>query len=254
MFVRDDVSDTGINANGRYIRRLSGGYQIISRGNIYFKSFGQHWKVIEKDGNLTLYVDDKFIFTETVSAGNGHFGVVFGEPSIVNYFDNIKLTPLIASNSNIDTDATDNTPPDTPFAPTVTAPSPYQLDISWAPVADQGDDYYYYLKSYDYKGNEDNYYNDTGLVSYWQFHESSSGSADGQTTYDEISNSNDGTIHGATWTTGKYGAALEFDGVDDYVDCGNDDSLDITDTITIEAWVKDPPLTLDDIETIIFIP
>ena len=34
------------------------------------------------------------------------------------------------------------------------------------------------------------------------------------------------------------GYALIFDGVDDYVDCGNNPSLNITDAITIEAWVK----------------
>jgi hypothetical protein len=34
------------------------------------------------------------------------------------------------------------------------------------------------------------------------------------------------------------GSHLQFDGVDDYVDCGNDASLDITDAITISAWVK----------------
>jgi len=49
---------------------------------------------------------------------------------------------------------------------------------------------------------------------------------------------NHGTIHGATWTTGKFGSALSFDGEDDYVDCGNDESLNITDALTIEAWVK----------------
>ena len=32
------------------------------------------------------------------------------------------------------------------------------------------------------------------------------------------------------------GTALQFDGVDDYVDCGNDSSLDITDNITISLW------------------
>lgn len=36
--------------------------------------------------------------------------------------------------------------------------------------------------------------------------------------------------------TGKN--ALYFDGSNDYVDCGNDQSLNITDEITIEAWVK----------------
>jgi hypothetical protein len=34
------------------------------------------------------------------------------------------------------------------------------------------------------------------------------------------------------------GQALEFDGVSDYVDAGNDASLNITDEITISAWIK----------------
>jgi|GEM_PF-2512163 len=64
---------------------------------------------------------------------------------------------------------------------------------------------------------------------------------DGNTVYDSSGYGNNGTIHGATWTTGKFGSALSFDGENDYVDCGNDSSLDITDAITIEAWVYDPP-------------
>ncbi len=31
---------------------------------------------------------------------------------------------------------------------------------------------------------------------------------------------------------------MSFDGSNDYVNCGNDESLNITDAITIEAWVK----------------
>jgi len=31
---------------------------------------------------------------------------------------------------------------------------------------------------------------------------------------------------------------LDYDGIDDYVDCGNNSSLNITDAITIEAWMK----------------
>jgi prepilin-type N-terminal cleavage/methylation domain-containing protein len=54
---------------------------------------------------------------------------------------------------------------------------------------------------------------------------------------------NDGTLNtGETGinksVTGVMGNALSFDGVDDYIDCGNDSSLNITDAITIEAWVK----------------
>jgi prepilin-type N-terminal cleavage/methylation domain-containing protein len=51
-----------------------------------------------------------------------------------------------------------------------------------------------------------------------------------------------GEINGATWVKdgGRWQGknTLEFDGIDDYVDCGNDASLDITDEITMEAWIK----------------
>jgi hypothetical protein len=39
-------------------------------------------------------------------------------------------------------------------------------------------------------------------------------------------------------TSGKYGNALSFDGVNDYVDTGNGASLDVTGAITIEAWIN----------------
>jgi len=40
----------------------------------------------------------------------------------------------------------------------------------------------------------------------------------------------------STYTVYPY--ALEFDGVDDYVNCGSDASLDIVDEITAECWFK----------------
>jgi len=49
---------------------------------------------------------------------------------------------------------------------------------------------------------------------------------------------NHGTITGAHFVEGKLGSALEFDGVDDYVNCGNDDSLDPATSFTYEAWFK----------------
>jgi len=52
--------------------------------------------------------------------------------------------------------------------------------------------------------------------------------------------SNDGTIYGAIGTKGKIGSALYFDGVDDYVDCGNDSSLSSiskTGSYTFETWI-----------------
>ncbi len=78
---------------------------------------------------------------------------------------------------------------------------------------------------------------DYGLVAEWHFDEGS-----GIVVKDSSGNRNDGTIHGATWVDGKFGKALSFDGVDDYVDCGNDASLNPSDEITIEIWVKIPVL------------
>lgn len=70
----------------------------------------------------------------------------------------------------------------------------------------------------------------------------------GNKTYDQSGNHNDGTLYptsvevddydGPQWVDGKFGKALSFDGEDDYVDCGNDESLNITDEVTIEAWIN----------------
>jgi subtilisin family serine protease len=72
------------------------------------------------------------------------------------------------------------------------------------------------------------------LVSLWKFDEGS-----GTIAYDSAGN-NDGTlVNGPVWTTGKINGALGFDGVDDYVDCGNDASLNIgTSGWTAIAWFK----------------
>lgn len=57
---------------------------------------------------------------------------------------------------------------------------------------------------------------------------------------DSSGNANNGTLVGSpVWATaGRIGGALTLDGIDDYVNCGNGESLNITDTITLAAWVK----------------
>jgi len=72
---------------------------------------------------------------------------------------------------------------------------------------------------------------ENGLVSYWSFN-----NIDDDTVKDDWG-INDGTFDGPEEVAGKYGNALSFDGTDDYVDCGNDESLNITDAISIMAWV-----------------
>jgi hypothetical protein len=62
------------------------------------------------------------------------------------------------------------------------------------------------------------------------------------TVYDSTLNNNDGTSYGSMSSgdlvSGKIDGSIEFDGDDDYIDCGNDNSLDITGDITIEFWVN----------------
>lgn len=72
-----------------------------------------------------------------------------------------------------------------------------------------------------------------GLVSFWTFDTSDMENG----TVKDIWGSNDGTIDGdAQRVAGKIEDGLEFDGINDQVDCGNGASLDITGPITVEAW------------------
>lgn len=80
-------------------------------------------------------------------------------------------------------------------------------------------------------------------VGIWDFNEGSGGTASDASGYD-----NDGTIVGATWTaeedtpSGK-GYALDFDGDGDYITVSDHGSLDITNELTIAAWIKLPSIS-----------
>ncbi len=72
-----------------------------------------------------------------------------------------------------------------------------------------------------------------GMVSYWKFDEGA------ESTVSDSVDANHGTIYGAQWTTdGMVNGALSFDGSDDYVEVPTSANLDITDAITLEAWVN----------------
>ena len=71
------------------------------------------------------------------------------------------------------------------------------------------------------------------LVAWYKLDEGSGTTAADSSAYD-----NDGTLIGVPeWVSGYFNGGLDFNGVSDYVDCGNDVSLDITDAITLAAWV-----------------
>ncbi len=76
---------------------------------------------------------------------------------------------------------------------------------------------------------------DPSLVAWWKLDDTS-----GIGAFDSSGYGNHGTLFGGlTWTPGKLNGALSFDGeADSLVDCGNTDSLNITDAITLSIWVK----------------
>lgn len=63
----------------------------------------------------------------------------------------------------------------------------------------------------------------------------------GTIAYDSSQYGNDGTINGASrWVNQNNERALSFDGENDYIDCGSDQSLNLNLDFTIAAWIKLP--------------
>jgi len=70
-----------------------------------------------------------------------------------------------------------------------------------------------------------------GPVAYWKMDEGS-----GTSINDHSGNGNICTLNGATWTTGKYGSGVSFDGDNDDATCGS--SLTTSSQGAIEYWLK----------------
>ena len=72
----------------------------------------------------------------------------------------------------------------------------------------------------------------SGLVAAFSFDEGA-----GTTALDASGNALNGAISGATWSTGRNGGALAFDGVDDWVTVDDNPLLDVT-RLTVSAWIR----------------
>jgi len=84
-----------------------------------------------------------------------------------------------------------------------------------------------------------------GLVAHWEFDDGA-----GTNAVDSSGNGHDGTLQGdPQWVDGMIGSgALSFDGSDGLVDVGHDESLSMTDDLTITVWVK-----VSDLSTFYFL-
>ncbi len=71
-----------------------------------------------------------------------------------------------------------------------------------------------------------------GVKGSWHLDENS-----GYTAQDTSGNGNNGTLESATWTSGKYGSAVYFNGSSYRIKVLDSSSLRITGSVTVEAWV-----------------
>jgi len=77
---------------------------------------------------------------------------------------------------------------------------------------------------------------DNSMVLYFNFDEGS-----GTVVKDQSNYGNDGEAVNADWVTGKNGNGISIKGENSYVIVPDSPSLDITDAITLAAWIKYPP-------------
>jgi len=89
---------------------------------------------------------------------------------------------------------------------------------------------------------------DASLVAYYKFEEGGEG-----TTADSSGNGNTCTfINPPAWTSDcADGTCLDFDGIDDYLNCGQNPILNITGPITMTAWVKFDSVTATNWYTVL---
>ena len=73
---------------------------------------------------------------------------------------------------------------------------------------------------------------DESCVGLWHFNEGY-----GTWAWDSSGGGNDGAMTGTNWSDKAMGGALEFSGDGEHVDCGGDESLDLSGEMTISAWI-----------------
>ena len=88
------------------------------------------------------------------------------------------------------------------------------------------------------KSDSNLFYSVRGLVGYWAMNEASWNGTTGEVKDSSVNGNNGTSVSGAnTTSSGKYSYGGSFDGTDDYVGITNNQTLDVTTTYTLSAWV-----------------
>ncbi|UCG68656.1 MAG: hypothetical protein JSV09_12745 [Thermoplasmata archaeon] len=129
------------------------------------------------------------------------------------------------------TDETNQTDTDTCIITVLQVSQPPNADAGPNQTVNEGDSV-----QFDGSGSVGSHSPAHSVVALWHMNEGS-----GNVIYDETANHHDGTIIDANWTTqGKFGNALSFDGVDDYIEIKPSDQIfgDNPDEWSYLVWFK----------------
>ncbi|MCF7846946.1 MAG: FG-GAP-like repeat-containing protein [Candidatus Gracilibacteria bacterium] len=148
-------------ADARIDRRVSGNYLQIGSYESLSSSQGTDdvWHrvtVVVQGNNIKAYVDDILVMERTdASLSSGKFGLSPFDG--IAEFDNVKVTPLLTTDTTSDTTATDDTAPAAPTGLGGDATSTWSTDttptVTWTDSVDAGDDYFFFVNAYDQLGN-----------------------------------------------------------------------------------------------------
>ncbi|MCF7798304.1 S8 family serine peptidase [Candidatus Woesearchaeota archaeon] len=153
-----------------------------------------HYKIIKKGSNYKFFASDILVY-EAIDDTFADSTLRFFVGSNTNgtnaeiYFDNVRVSPLVSTDSYEDTDATDNAQP---VAPSGLGSSSHTvstwsgdttIDATWTDASDSGDDYFYYMYGVDSMGNINSFDYDTFETSYSGWYPRTDLTISRQTTY-----------------------------------------------------------------------
>src|SRR6266511_2345977 len=137
----------------------------------------------------------------------------------------------------------DTSPPTTPTGLAASTPTQTSITVSWTGSSDNVGvtGYGRYSNGTLVSSGTGTSYTYTGLTcgtSYTLAVDAYDAAGSGTTLADVSGKGNTGTITGPTWTSGRNGGALSFDGVNDWVTVADSSTLDLTNAMTLEAWAQ----------------